>query len=109
MTPSPSHFSQALVPSPLPGAVVANNDVLPVRGQGDVTLLTTGEKPLKLQKTQLVPGLNGPLLSAGALAKGGYQLVFGDDDASSFLAKKGALDQPLIHFEVQDKPGGGVL
>jgi len=55
------------------------------------------------------PALGEPLTSTGQLAVDGFQVVFGDDMESSFIAKKGDLDNPLVHMIVKNTPANGVL
>ena len=99
MTNSPSDFPGPLESSPLPGAVVANDQILPVMGQGNLTFSTEGGN-VPLKAVQLIPGLNGPLLSPGVLAKDGYQIVFGATKEKSFIAKEGDQNNPLVHMDV---------
>ena len=64
---------------------------------------------LPLRKVVCAPGLGEPLTSTGQLAVDGYQVVFGDDSESSFIALKGELDKPLVHMIVKNTSTDSVL
>ena len=110
-SPSPHHF-QTLNPSPFPAVVVANKDQVRILGTGDLalTVIEEGESiVLPLRKVVCAPELFEPLTSTGQLCVDGYQVVFGDDSESSFIARKGELDKPLVHMIVKTTLADGIL
>ncbi len=106
-TPVRNNFT-TITPPPLKNIETADNNLMPVHGQGDIVLIMSG-KQLPLLKTLYIPKLGHPLASVGQIARLGYQCVFGRTDALSFIAKEGELHLPLFPIFVIHTEGDGVL
>ena len=80
-----------------------------VAAKGRVQFYLPNGCVLEITNVQWVPELSGPLLSVGALNKGGVQSVLGDDVDSSFLAPKGRLEYKIAHIHPVPSGGDGLL
>ena len=108
MTPYYQDFLN-LEDSHVGGIKTADNTCLTVAAKGRVQFYLPNGCVLEITNVQWVPELSGPLLSVGALNKGGVQSVLGDDVDSSFLAPKGRLQYKIAHIHPVPSGGDGLL
>jgi transposase InsO family protein len=90
------------------GIITADNTVAEVTGQGNIKFQAGGGH-YTLKGVQHCPDVNRPLLSVGQMAKQGHVFVFGDSAENSYVARKGELDKPLFHMELEETQHEGVL
>ena len=102
MTPHIHHF-ESLSVSPLLGVTTADETVLPVLGQGTV-LLKTPQGVFRLENVQYVPGLQGPLLSTGALEDSGYGVNVSRN--ARFIYHESDPTTPVLDVELLQCSGG---